>query len=805
MIRLPDPERSRALLFGTATYASDELPDLPAVVDNLEDLRGALTSPLGSFAAEHCHVLLDPPGLIPLFDALDHQAAEARDTLLIYFAGHALRKTLGGGLHLALPHTRSANQAVSGFDYDRLREIVTSSPATNKIVIVDGCFSGRADQGVSGIAQELAIEGCCLLTSADAGRQALGPSGTRNTTFTGALLGLLRHGVPAAGPLLSVGALGDELRRGARRQGTPLPGQQFHGTAMHIALARNPAAPATGVAPPPPAPPTPPLPPPPPPPLMAEHAYVSRALVLAGTAHVTRQDLAQTIRGNWQTAADLFFRDMGTTSHPSEGWTELRSWLRQFNDPRTDDVEGRIILVDRRLNDPALPHDHKLLHLLRWLDPDGPVVYRGRPVTYRALARVCLRPYVGGDSGDSDDEELLEELSGPHQLLDALSGFATLNRLEGVRRAWEQALAAWRATETASWPAEVRNWAAEVGPGALLAALLPPEDLAEVRPPLPTEGPPVPSTGWYDRLLVAAGGRETLLGRLAEVEWSDRARQEGRAWAGREEQRLRAEEEQRARREEAARREQERRFRKRREHEERRLAEEPRLREERRLAEEERQRRARRAQEEEQERQRRLREWRAAEAVRLRPAARAGAVLRAFALGAVWAFFPVVAVWLSWWFSSYEFDAAQVLSWLVCVVSAAALYRLVPCAYRLGAAFRPRPLAPATWLPPARTALGTGAVLLVYGLIGGDSSSRASRIKADSDLLREVGLGKFLTYVGQNGTRDSFGDMLVGLLALAAAAGCVWIGLQAGRITARRWEEKFARAQEEAHGPARHE
>ncbi|MCF1597778.1 hypothetical protein, partial [Streptomyces muensis] len=524
---------------------------------------------------------------------------------------------------------------------------------------------------------------------------------------------------------------------------------------------------------------------PPPPRLMTEDAHVPRALVVAGTAHVTKKDLAHTIRGNWSTAVDLFLRHMGTAAHPSEGWAELRSWLRQFNDPRTDDVEGRIVLMDRRLSDPALPHDHKLLHLLRWLDPEGPVVHRGHPVTYRTLARVCLRAYVGGDSGD---EELLEELSGPHSLLDALSGFAALDRLRGVQGEWDAALRAWRATETASWPAEVRDWAAEVGPGALLAALLPPEELARVRPVLPTEGPPVPSTIWYDRLLEAAGGRETLLGRLAEAEWSDRARQEGRARARADEERLRAEEAERARRQE-----------RRREQEQRRLAEEPRLREERRRAEEERQRRARQAQEEEQERQRRLREWRAAEAVRLRPAARAGAVLRALALGAVWALVPVVAVWVSWWFSSYEFDAAQVLSWLACLVSAAALYRLVPCAYRLGAAFRPRPLAPATWLPPLRATLATGALLLVYGLIGGDSSSRASDLKADSDLLREIGLSRFLTYVGQNGSRDSFGDVLVGLLAVAVAAGCVWIGLRAGRTTARGWEERHARAQ-----PAHH-
>lgn len=57
---------------------------------------------------------------------------------------------------------------------------------------------------------------------------------------------------------------------------------------------------------------------------------------------------------------------------------------------------------------------------------------------------------------------------------------------------------------------------------------------------------------------------------------------------------------------------------------------------------------------------------------------------------------------------------------------------------------------------------------------------------------------------GQNGSRDSFGHILVGLLAVAVAAGCVGTGLRAGRTTARGWEEKHARAQEEAHGPTRH-
>ncbi|MER5185659.1 hypothetical protein ABT009_46680 [Streptomyces sp. NPDC002896] len=148
-----------------------------------------------------------------------------------------------------------------------------------------------------------------------------------------------------------------------------------------------------------------------------------------------------------------------------------------------------------------------------------------------------------------------------------------------------------------------------------------------------------------------------------------------------------------------------------------------------------------------------------------------------------------MATWLSWWFTSYDFDAAQVLTYLACIFSAAALYRVVPCAVRLGGAFRPRLRTPSTWLPPTRTALAAAALLLVYGLIGGDSSSRSGSLKADSDLLRDRGLSAFLNYVGQNSSRPSFGDILIGLLALLFAAGCVWFGLQAGRTAVRRWEE----------------
>jgi hypothetical protein len=189
MIRLPDPERSRAFLFGAASYQADNLPDLPAVGNNLEGLRAALTSGPGAFTPEHCAVLLDPPEPVPPFNALKSHADQATDTLLIYFAGHGIPK-LGGGLHFALTNTQSTNAQASGFDYDWLRDILNESNATNKIVIVDCCYSGRIVQRMSdGVAaQELEIEGTCVLTSTGWRDPALAPAGETYTTFTGQLL-----------------------------------------------------------------------------------------------------------------------------------------------------------------------------------------------------------------------------------------------------------------------------------------------------------------------------------------------------------------------------------------------------------------------------------------------------------------------------------------------------------------------------------------------------------------------------------------------------------------------------------------
>lgn len=91
------------MLFGTASYTGSDLPGLPAVANNLNDLRGALTHPgLGGLRPEHCVVMTDPSRLPALGMELARVARQAEDTLIVYYAGHGLLDD-SGALFLALP------------------------------------------------------------------------------------------------------------------------------------------------------------------------------------------------------------------------------------------------------------------------------------------------------------------------------------------------------------------------------------------------------------------------------------------------------------------------------------------------------------------------------------------------------------------------------------------------------------------------------------------------------------------------------------------------------------------------------
>lgn len=240
-MRLPDPARSQALLIGCAEYDDPELHRLPAVRNNVLDLHELLTdTAYGSFAPDHCAEVIDPSDVRDVGEALERSAAQATDTLMIYFAGHGLLDS-AGQLYLGIRTTGTDRLRWTGIPFSLVRQVVSESPAENRVVILDCCFSGRAIEAMGSTlpAGQLEIAGTYTLTSVSANTPSAAPRGAVHTAFTGELVKALRDGIPDDSRLLTLGSLHRHLVRVLTARGLPGPQCRGTGTSDLLALAPN--------------------------------------------------------------------------------------------------------------------------------------------------------------------------------------------------------------------------------------------------------------------------------------------------------------------------------------------------------------------------------------------------------------------------------------------------------------------------------------------------------------------------------------------------------------------------------------
>ena len=244
-MRLPDPQRSRAVLIGTGKYADKKLPDLPVVGRTIGDLAAALTDPVcGIVAKSHCAVLEDQGDIRLIGRHLRSAARDAEDLLLVYFVGHGLVSGRRHELYLGLPDSEWAEPEFNSLEYDKLRSFVLDSAAATKIIILDCCFSGRvvsevmADP-VTEVVGQIEVDGTYVLASAERDQVALILPGENYTAFSGRFLHLLRNGVPGGPELLSVDYLYRQLVARMRAEGLSQPQKRATSTADLLALAVN--------------------------------------------------------------------------------------------------------------------------------------------------------------------------------------------------------------------------------------------------------------------------------------------------------------------------------------------------------------------------------------------------------------------------------------------------------------------------------------------------------------------------------------------------------------------------------------
>lgn len=241
MSGLPDPQASRAVLVGVSRYAT--LEPLPAVANNLPALARALAGPVSwGLADRHCAVVAEPATAPAWLHPVRAAAGEARDTLLVYYAGHGLLDSRGE-LFFALPGS-VPGLGYTGVTYQSLRDVIADGQAQRYVIVLDCCFSGRAMGlmgGPTGLADHAEIDGSYLLAAAPENGAALAPPGEIHTAFTAELLHVLTSGIDGGPRDIDLETVYQHLLVTLRGKSRPLPQKRDRNTAGRLILARNPA------------------------------------------------------------------------------------------------------------------------------------------------------------------------------------------------------------------------------------------------------------------------------------------------------------------------------------------------------------------------------------------------------------------------------------------------------------------------------------------------------------------------------------------------------------------------------------
>ncbi len=187
MLRLPDRDRSRVVLIGTARYHRPDLPDLPAVRHALPGLADAFADPrLGDIAPVNVRIVLDPDGVDAAGLDLVQAAGYATDLLLVYLAGHLIDADADEPA-LALPGGRRGRGGSLPLRW--VARTLATSRAAVRVLVVDGHLAGAEEHRVR-LRGESVLDGSVLVALSDS-PQGYAPRGRPGTALSRVLLDLV--------------------------------------------------------------------------------------------------------------------------------------------------------------------------------------------------------------------------------------------------------------------------------------------------------------------------------------------------------------------------------------------------------------------------------------------------------------------------------------------------------------------------------------------------------------------------------------------------------------------------------------
>ncbi|MCX4506304.1 caspase, EACC1-associated type [Streptomyces anulatus] len=231
---LPDPSGTRIVLIGAGRF--NELHPLPATRRNVEDLADLITA-AWNLPVANCTVLRDPASPRDLSRAVEEAAKEATDTLLVYYAGHGLIDW-SGHFHLAVRSSERESVHDTAVPYAWVKEHIEKSRAERRIVILDCCYAARAF-GLQSDSALFEVAGTYVLAAASETATAVSPPGEEFTAFTGALLTVLRNGIPDLPRYLDLDSIFRRLSKELTLRNRPRPSKQCRDHLGYTPFIRN--------------------------------------------------------------------------------------------------------------------------------------------------------------------------------------------------------------------------------------------------------------------------------------------------------------------------------------------------------------------------------------------------------------------------------------------------------------------------------------------------------------------------------------------------------------------------------------
>ena len=259
MIELPplyDYSTSRAVVMGTSSY--NYLSPVPAATNSLRRMLGLLTGPLCGWPDDRLLILENEPSPGNLPDQLITAFENVTGVALFYYVGHGLicdENQLGLSVCGSRPEPN--RRAATSLPFQAVRRALLDSKAVTKIVMLDCCFAGLANE----LANTLAPPASDVLgdMTAGSGAYTMAASGAYATAwyetnpgailpqtyFTKYLVDLLEAGIPGQPSKLQLHPIFTQLRDNLERDQRPVPSARGVDAARTFVFAHNIAPPQT--------------------------------------------------------------------------------------------------------------------------------------------------------------------------------------------------------------------------------------------------------------------------------------------------------------------------------------------------------------------------------------------------------------------------------------------------------------------------------------------------------------------------------------------------------------------------------